>query len=103
LDNAVKYSVPETPIEMAVTMSSTEVIAEVRNEGPAIASADRRRIFERFYRTAEAQSGPPGTGLGLSIVKKIAEAHGGRVWVQSADGDQTAFFFALPRGQEKRI
>jgi two-component system sensor histidine kinase KdpD len=103
LDNAIKYSVPGSPIEMAVTVSDTEVIAEVRNEGPAIASTDRRRIFERFYRTAEAQFGAPGTGLGLSIVKRIGDAHGGRVWVQSADGEKTAFFFALPRGQEKNI
>jgi two-component system sensor histidine kinase KdpD len=103
LDNALKYSVPGSPIEMAVRVSATEVIAEVRNEGPPIAPADRRRIFERFYRTAEAQFGAPGTGLGLSIVKKVADAHAGRVWVESADGERTAFFFALPKGQEKTI
>jgi two-component system sensor histidine kinase KdpD len=104
LDNALKYSVPGSPIELAVTVGDTEVIAEVRNEGPPIAPADRRRIFERFYRTAEAQFGAPGTGLGLSIVKKVADAHAGRVWVESADdGEKTAFFFALPKGQEKTI
>src|SRR5262249_178813 len=88
LDNALKYSIPGSPIEMAVTVSATEVIAEVRNEGPPIAPADRRRVFERFYRTAEAQFGAPGTGLGLSIVKKVADAHAGRVWVESADGEK---------------
>lgn len=103
LDNALKYSVPETPIEITVSVTDTAVVAEVRNEGPGIASEERDRVFERFYRTVEAQAGAPGTGLGLSIVKKIADAHAGRVWVDSSDGDKTAFFFALPKEQDNTL
>jgi two-component system sensor histidine kinase KdpD len=103
LDNAFKYSIPDSPIDVRITVGETEVIAEVRNEGPAIAAAQRERIFERFYRAPEARFGAPGTGLGLSIVKKIADAHYGRVWVESDENDGTAFFLALPRELGKRI
>ena len=86
-----------------VVATDTEIIAEVCNEGPAVAPAQRERIFERFYRAPEAQFGAPGTGLGLSIVKKIADAHRGRVWVESREDDRTAFFLALPKEPEKRV
>jgi two-component system sensor histidine kinase KdpD len=103
LDNAFKYSIPDSPIDLRITVCETEVIAEVRNEGPAIAPAQRERIFDRFYRAPEARFGAPGTGLGLSIVKKIADAHYGRVWVESDEHNGTAFFLALPKELGKRI
>jgi len=67
----------------------------VRDFGPGFADEDRPLVFERFYRGADAVRGPAGTGLGLSVVKKIAEAHQGRTWVES-EGDKTSFVFALP-------
>jgi two-component system sensor histidine kinase KdpD len=97
LDNALKYSVPESPIEIKVAVTERDVIAEIRNQGPAIAPAEQDRIFDRFYRASETRFGAPGTGLGLSIVRKIADAHRGRVWVESGEHDTTAFFFALPK------
>lgn len=103
LDNALKYSVPDSMIDASLTVSDTEVVAAVRNEGPTIQSAYRERIFERFYRAPEARFSAPGTGLGLSIVKKIADAHRGRVWVESDDRDKTIFFLALPKEPEKRL
>jgi two-component system, OmpR family, sensor histidine kinase KdpD len=103
LDNAIKYSVPDSPIELKVLVNDVEVIAAVSNEGPAIAPAYRERIFERFYRAPETQFGAPGTGLGLSIVKKIADAHRGRVWVESNEWGKTTFFLALPKVPEKRL
>jgi two-component system sensor histidine kinase KdpD len=101
LDNALKYSVPESPIEIKVAVTDQEVIAEIWNQGPAIAPVARERIFERFFRAPETRFGAPGTGLGLSIVKKIADAHRGRVWVESNENDKTAFFLALPKEPEK--
>ena len=101
LDNALKYSVSESAIEMKVAVTDREVIAEIRNQGPAIAPADRERIFERFYRAPETNFGAPGTGLGLSIVKKIADAHRGRVWVEGNEREKTSFFLALPKEPEK--
>jgi len=73
-----------------------EVMVSVHNDGPVIRAADREKIFERFYRSADARHSAPGTGLGLSIVRKTAEAHNGRVWVVSEEGMGTTFCFALP-------
>jgi two-component system, OmpR family, sensor histidine kinase KdpD len=96
IDNALKYSVPESPIEVRLASKEGEAIVSVRNQGPVIEPADRERIFERFYRAAGTENGPAGTGLGLSIVKRIADAHHGRVWVESEAAKGTAFFLALP-------
>src|SRR5262249_8444228 len=83
VDNALKYSVPRSPIDIGIAMGDAEVTVTVRNQGLVIAPADRERIFERFYRAAGTAQLPAGTGLGLSIVKRIVEAHHGRVWAES--------------------
>jgi len=96
-DNAAKYSAIGSPIEISVNQIASETIVCVQNikiAGSSIKPEERTRIFERFYRGADAAYGPVGTGLGLSIVKKIAEAHGGRVWVECLD-DKTRFHFAI--------
>ncbi len=97
VENAGKYSTPESPITIAASEGDGEVIVSVHNEGRPIRHSDRERIFERFYRTPESKHSAPGTGLGLSIVKKTAEAHKGRVWVVSEDRKGTTFFLALPQ------
>jgi two-component system sensor histidine kinase KdpD len=98
IDNAAKYSAPGSPISVTAEEDLGEIVIGVHNEGPAIAPADRERIFERFYRTEESRHRASGTGLGLSIARKAAEAHGGRTWVLSEEGTGTTFFLALPRG-----
>ena len=70
LDNAAKYSTPESPIDIAVRESSSELLLSVRNVGSLIQMQDRERVFERFYRGASAKERAPGTGVGLSIVNK---------------------------------
>jgi two-component system sensor histidine kinase KdpD len=72
----------------------------VHNQGMPIGPEDRERIFERFYRSPGTEHRAAGTGLGLSIAKKIAEAHMGRLWVES-DETGTTFFFALPAHRER--
>jgi two-component system sensor histidine kinase MprB len=90
LDNAVKYSPPGAPIEVAVR--GGEVV--VSDHGPGIAEEDLPRIFDRFYRSATARA-KPGSGLGLAIVREAAEAHGGRATVEtSARGAR--FILSLP-------
>jgi two-component system sensor histidine kinase MprB len=74
LDNAVKWSPPGAPIEIAVR--DGEVV--VRDHGPVIADEDLPHVFDRFYRAPSAR-GLPGSGLGLAIVRQVAEAHGGSV------------------------
>jgi two-component system sensor histidine kinase KdpD len=95
MDNAVKYAKVDSKIQISVTQGEVETLISVVNAGIPIRAEERDRVFERFYRGVDAVRGPAGTGLGLSIVKKIAEAHQGRTWVE-CEGDKTSFLFALP-------
>ena len=97
LDNASKYGSPGSPITLCVKSTDAEVVFNVRNEGSFVAPEERLRIFQRFYRSPGSQHRAPGTGIGLSITKRIAEAHTGRVWVESDSEAGTTFSFALPR------
>jgi len=94
IDNAAKYSVGRRMIEVRVAQDEMETRIEVANGGPPIKPEEREHIFERFYRGIDTAHGPSGTGLGLSIVKKTAEAHGGRAWVECED-DATRFFLTM--------
>jgi PAS domain S-box-containing protein len=96
--NAVKY----TPAGGAVTLASAPdgeaVVLSVSDEGPGIAAADREKLFQKFFRARdEVALKTPGTGLGLAICKGIADAHGGRIWVESEPGRGAAFKVRLPR------
>jgi two-component system, OmpR family, sensor histidine kinase KdpD len=101
LDNACKYGSPGSPITLRVTSTDTEVVFNVQNEGSFVAPEERLRIFQRFYRAPGSKHKAPGTGIGLSVTKRIAEAHTGRVWVESDSMASTTFFFALPRIQKE--
>jgi two-component system sensor histidine kinase KdpD len=99
LDNAAKYSAPESPIGITVRESNSELFLAVQNKGSLIQMQDRERVFERFYRGSDAKERAAGTGVGLSIVKKAAEAHQGHVWVVSAEDEGTTFFLSMPKLQ----
>ena len=95
LDNAVRYSQPGGAVTVEVDASADWAELTVRDTGPGIGPEDMGHIFEPFYR-GKMQKNIPGTGLGLPIVKKIAEAHGGRIEVQSTLGAGSAFRVFLP-------
>ena len=97
LDNASKYASPATPITLRVASTDAEIVFSILNEGSLIAPEERIRIFQRFYRAPGSQHRASGTGIGLSVTKRIAEAHNGRVWVESDPTEGTTFFLALPR------
>lgn len=97
LDNAAKYSAPETPIDVAVSEGESELLLSVHNQGSLIEMEDRERVFERFYRSADAKERAPGAGVGLSIVKKAAQAQNGHVWVISGPEEGTTFFLSIPK------
>jgi two-component system, OmpR family, sensor histidine kinase KdpD len=101
VDNAAKYARPGSSITVSVESTDVEVVFSVQNEGSYIPPEERLRIFDRFYRSAEARHKAPGTGIGLSVTMRIAEAHQGRVWVDSTLDEKTTFFFALPRIQKE--
>lgn len=97
IDNAVKYSPEQSKVEVVALKIRSEVKITVLDEGRGIEAEHLPRLFERFYRTDRARSRQMGgTGLGLSIVKHIAEAHGGRVSVESRPGVGSTFILTLP-------
>ncbi len=102
VNNAFKYALPETAINIGVEVAGAEALISVRNVGPIIPPSDRERIFEQFYRANSTGQGPPGSGLGLSIVRRIMEAHEGRVWVESGAG-VTVFSMALPLAPRETV
>ncbi len=98
LDNAVKYSEPGSPVRLEVSAGPGVVTFAVHDRGCGIPARDRERVFERFYRVDRARSrATGGTGLGLAFVRHVAEAHGGRVWVDSEEGVGSTFRLAIPR------
>jgi two-component system sensor histidine kinase MprB len=90
LDNAAKWSPPGGEVEVAVRGGSVTV----RDHGPGIAEEDLPHVFDRFYRASTAR-GLPGSGLGLAIVKQVAEAHGGDVVAERAEGGGTRMTLRL--------
>jgi two-component system phosphate regulon sensor histidine kinase PhoR len=97
LDNSIKYSPERSPIHVAVRQRDAEVSITVTDEGCGIPPEHLPRIFERFYVVDKSRSRKlGGTGLGLAIVKHIAQAHGGRVAVESTPGKGSTFTIYLP-------
>lgn len=97
IDNAIKYSPPDSAIEIDVQMTETEAQIQVSDRGVGVPVEDLDHIFLKFYR-AQRPSSVTGTGLGLSISKGLVEAHGGRIWAQNRSGGGTILTVALPRG-----
>ena len=91
LDNALKYSPPEAPVE--IELRDKELT--VRDHGPGIAAEDLPHVFDRFYRGAEAR-GRPGSGLGLAIVRQVAAQQGGAISAEPAPGGGTLMRLRLP-------
>ena len=91
IDNAVKWSPPDSKVRVAVL--SGAVI--VRDDGPGIPMNERERVFERFYRTEEARS-LPGSGLGLSIVRHVADTFGGRARIVDEERVGTTIELVFP-------
>jgi signal transduction histidine kinase len=72
-------------------------VVSVRDQGGGYCSKEQVRVFERFYQVTLPEGGKSsGAGLGLAICKRIVEAHGGRIWVESAPGQGSTFKFTLP-------
>jgi two-component system phosphate regulon sensor histidine kinase PhoR len=96
VDNAVKYSPPESAVAVEARREGAEVVVKVRDQGVGIEQSQLSRIFERFYRVDAGRSRKEGgTGLGLAIVKHIAQALGGRVTVESTPGQGSVFALHL--------
>ncbi|MBK5290233.1 MAG: HAMP domain-containing histidine kinase [Acidobacteriia bacterium] len=96
LDNAIKYSPDGAAVRLRASGEDGWVTIEVHDQGCGIAPEEQRRIFDRFYRGSNTSGGAAkGVGLGLALVKRIADAHGARIRVESAPGQGSTFYFSL--------
>jgi two-component system sensor histidine kinase KdpD len=93
LENAVKYTLADAPIELKAEVRRDSVVVEVADRGPGIPKGKEERIFEKFVR-GSATGG--GIGLGLPICRAIINAHGGRIWAENRPGGGAIFRFTLP-------
>ncbi len=93
VDNAVKYSPNGGRVTVAARKKSETVEFQVADEGVGIPEEEHDRIFRKFYR-ADQERG--GTGLGLFLAQGLVTAMGGRIWVESAEGEGSRFAFELP-------
>jgi two-component system sensor histidine kinase KdpD len=100
LDNASKYAPPGSTIRVSASVAGPNVELSITDEGPGIPEAAREQVFEKFYRIPGRQSHDPrrkGIGLGLPIARRLVEAQGGRIWVESrSTGSGTVVRFTLP-------
>jgi PAS domain S-box-containing protein len=97
LSNAVKFTPDGGRVEVRLGVDGDRAVLAVADTGIGIADTDRRRVFERFFRTATVtRQAIPGTGLGLAISKAIVEAHQGTITVDSEEGRGSTFKIRLP-------
>ena len=99
LDNAIKFSNPDSVITIETTERGDKVYTSVKDEGIGIPRNSLNRVWERFYKSDLSRGkDKKGTGLGLAIVKEAIQAHGENVNVVSTEGVGTEFIFSLPKG-----
>jgi len=97
LDNAAKYSEPATPLVVELSAADRGALVTVRDQGIGIAPEDQPRVFTPFFRGDRSRTRDTGgVGLGLALSKRIVEAHGGRLALESAPGQGTVVTFWLP-------
>jgi two-component system OmpR family sensor kinase len=97
IENAIKFSPAGAAVEITTWARPAEVGVTVCDEGTGVPPELRERVFDRFFRADPARARTSGGGgLGLAIAREIAQAHGGRVWVDDRDGPGSAFSLALP-------
>ena len=100
IENAIRYTPVELPIEVSVERKKDEVVMRVADRGPGIPAADREHVFDKFYRVLGNARNPnyptTGSGLGLAVCKGLVEAHGGRIWTEPREGGGAVFLVTLP-------
>lgn len=97
ISNAIKYSHEGTTVEVSIFRAGDFATVAVKDQGIGIAAADLTRIFQPFTKLKHAgTAGESSTGLGLAIVQRIVVGHGGRIWVESKEGNGSTFYFTVP-------
>lgn len=103
LENAIKYTYPDTRIFIELSATKSEVFVAIKDQGPGLPDEDQASIFERFYRVDEHRNSQTGgSGLGLSFAKDVIESFDGKIWVKSKLMEGSTFTIAMPKHIEKR-
>ena len=98
LENALKYSKADSETTLEVSAENEEIVLRVADQGIGIAAADQKRVFDRFYRSGDEMTRRTrGSGLGLALVKRIADAHGATIRMNSREGEGTEMIVSFPR------
>jgi len=95
LDNALRHTPVGETVTVRVTSTRKDILIRVTDHGPGIPDGERDLIFQPFHRVAN-RSDEPGAGLGLAIARGFVEANGGRLWLESREGQGASFVLALP-------
>ncbi|MGH8630234.1 MAG: sensor histidine kinase, partial [Burkholderiales bacterium] len=98
ISNALKYTERGGRVRLSAEMNQQAVIVRVQDDGEGVPPEHAERIFDKFAQVLNANGAPlrQGAGLGLTFCKLAVEAHGGRIWVESAPGQGSTFLFTLP-------
>jgi len=96
ISNALKYTPPDTELEVRARNAGDMVSVSVLDRGMGISPEDLERIFEPFFRSRRTSAQASGVGLGLSVCKRLVEAQGGRMWARAREGGGTEIGFSLP-------
>lgn len=103
IDNASKFSPPDTPIEVSAVLERGDLVCCVRDHGPGISPEHWNRVFERFYKVDQAHSRVgTGSGLGLSLVRHLALSMEGSVWTEAAEEGGQIFGIRVPSPGERQ-
>ena len=92
-----RFALAQRPVTVTVRRDGVDAILCVQDQGPGLSAEDQKRVFDPFFQVDNSSTREyGGTGLGLSIVKRLVEAHGGTVWVDSDAGKGSTFHLSLP-------
>jgi PAS domain S-box-containing protein len=98
IGNALKFTPQDGSVTVRASQRDAEMMFSITDTGPGIPKEESTKIFQKYW---QGRGGRTGAGLGLYIAKALVDAHGGRIWVESAPGSGASFFFTLPLAGER--
>jgi len=96
LGNAAKYSPPHTDIVVKTIVNNEFITMSIADRGRGMSEATMKSVFNKFYRSSDVMNTHSGLGMGLFVASKIITDHGGKIWVESAQGQGSTFYFTIP-------
>lgn len=96
LSNAIKYSAPNTDINVGYSVTAGQIKITVTDQGIGIGPEHQKKLFERFYRVDHSLKSKSGFGIGLYLAAEVVKAHHGAIGVTSKTGEGSTFWFTLP-------